>query len=189
MTAGRALSAKARMVAAAAIVVAAIVAVAAYKNAPVAPADVAGPDELPSAQAGAPTGEWALAVESVDLDALRATGRPVLVDFGSDECVPCKEMAPELEEANAAFEGRAYVKFVDVWANPDAASGLPIQVIPTQLLFDAEGAPYVPSESVVEGLGIELVYYEDREGSHAYTAHQGGLTSEQMAALLADMGA
>ena len=112
-----------------------------------------------------------------------------MIDFGSDECVPCKEMAPVLEKANGESQGKALVKFVDVWDNPSAANGFPVQVIPTQVFFDADGSPYVPSEGLPEKLGLELLAYEDKEGTHVFTAHQGALNNEQLGGILADMGA
>lgn len=44
---------------------------------------------------------------------------PVLVDFYSDSCVPCKRMNPIINELEAEFEGRA--KFVKVNVNFDLA--------------------------------------------------------------------
>ncbi len=129
--------------------------------------------------------DFALEAESIDLNALMAYGLPVIIDFGSDSCIPCKEMAPVLAAMNEAFQGKAIIKFVDVWKNADGANGFPVQVIPTQILFDAAGNPYVPSEN----LGIEFIVYSDKTtNEHLFTAHQGGLTEEQMRAILTDMG-
>ena len=41
--------------------------------------------------------DFALETEAIDLDALTAYGLPIIIDFGSDSCIPCKEMAPVLE--------------------------------------------------------------------------------------------
>jgi len=129
--------------------------------------------------------DFALEVESIDLNALLTYGLPIIIDFGSDSCIPCKEMAPVLKSANADYQGKAIIKFVDVWKYTDAANGFPVQVIPTQILFNADGTPYVPSED----LGIEFILYSDKTtNEHLFTAHQGGLTEEQMRAILSDMG-
>ncbi|OLN32939.1 Thioredoxin [Desulfosporosinus metallidurans] len=40
-----------------------------------------------------------------------------MIDFGADSCVPCKEMAPVLKKLNTEMQGKAIVKFVDVWKN------------------------------------------------------------------------
>ena len=41
--------------------------------------------------------DFVLETEAIDLDALAAYGLPIIIDFGSDSCIPCKEMAPVLE--------------------------------------------------------------------------------------------
>jgi thioredoxin 1 len=68
-----------------------------------------------------------------------AAGLPRLVDLGSTTCIPCKMMAPILEELKKEYEGRLQVEFVDVMANPDAGRSYQISLIPTQIFFDASG--------------------------------------------------
>lgn len=63
---------------------------------------------------------------------------PRLMDLGSGHCVPCKKMAPILDELREEYEGRFDVVFVDVGKDPDAADTYGISVIPTQIFFDAE---------------------------------------------------
>ncbi len=129
--------------------------------------------------------DFVLETESVDLDTLTAYGLPIIIDFGSDSCIPCKEMAPVLETMNAEMQGKAIIKFVDVWKNSSAADGFPIQVIPTQIFIEADGTPYIPSDDI----DVEFNMYSYKEtGEHAFTVHQGGLTEDQMRNILADMG-
>jgi len=66
-------------------------------------------------------------------------GLPRLVDLGADKCIPCKMMAPILEELKKEYEGRLIVEFIDVWKNPDEAPKYGIKLIPTQIFFDASG--------------------------------------------------
>lgn len=66
-------------------------------------------------------------------------GLPRLVDLGADKCIPCKMMAPILEELKSEYEGRLTVEFIDVWKNPDEAPKYGIKLIPTQIFFDASG--------------------------------------------------
>ena len=89
---------------------------------------------------------------------------------------------------NAEMQGLAIIKFVDVWVNTSAANDFPVQVIPTQVIINADGTPYVPSESMEEsGIKFSMYTYKDT-GEHAFTTHQGGMTEEQMRAILTDMG-
>ena len=84
---------------------------------------------------------WSLAARSVDMDAIAEANVPAIVDFGSDSCIPCKQMAPVLKKSNEEMRGRAIVKFVDVWKYADAADGFPVQVIPTQVLMIPTSPP------------------------------------------------
>ena len=64
---------------------------------------------------------------------------PKLLDLGAGKCIPCKMMAPILEELKKEYTGKMNVEFIDVWENPDAARQYGIEVIPTQIFYDAEG--------------------------------------------------
>ena len=64
---------------------------------------------------------------------------PRLVDLGAGTCIPCKQMAPILEELKKEYEGRVIVEVIDVNENPKEADKYGIRVIPTQILFDADG--------------------------------------------------
>jgi thioredoxin 1 len=64
---------------------------------------------------------------------------PKLIDLGATKCIPCKMMAPILEELKKEYAGRMNVEFIDVWQNPDAGKQYGIEMIPTQIFFDASG--------------------------------------------------
>ncbi len=82
----------------------------------------------------------AAVVASPPASAPAATGPlPKLIDLGADKCVPCRKMAPILEEAKKLYAGLAEVEFIDVWKNRDAGSKYGIRTIPTQIFFDAAG--------------------------------------------------
>jgi len=68
-----------------------------------------------------------------------ASGRPTLVDFGARSCVPCKKMAPILEQLEKEYRGRANVIFVDVWQDRSIGGRYRVQMIPTQIFYDAKG--------------------------------------------------
>jgi thioredoxin 1 len=64
---------------------------------------------------------------------------PKLLDLGAGKCIPCKMMFPVLDELKKEYAGRLNVEFIDVWVNPDAAKPYGIEVIPTQIFYDAQG--------------------------------------------------
>ena len=68
-----------------------------------------------------------------------SSGRPTVADFGARTCIPCKKMAPILEELSRELKGKANVTFTDVWATPALAQDYRVQMIPTQIFFDAKG--------------------------------------------------
>lgn len=144
-------------------------------------AEVTLPDELKDA-------DFTLtATSEIDFSALAEYGLPVIADYGSDSCIPCQEMAPVLKSMNEEMVGKAFVKFVDVWKYNDAANNVPVQVIPTQVLFNADGTPFVPSDELAAE--IPFTMYSSREtDEHVFTVHQGGLSEEQMRSILKEMG-
>ncbi len=64
---------------------------------------------------------------------------PRLVDLGAGKCIPCKQMAPILEELKQEFADRLQVEFIDVWEHPKAGEVYQIRMIPTQIFYDATG--------------------------------------------------
>lgn len=162
------------------------------KNTPQTPGTILPPDssqgnmdELPDALKDA---DFSLEhTTEIDFAALAEYDVPVIVDYGSDSCIPCQQMAPVLETMNAEMYGKAFIKFVDVWKYGDAATNVPVQVIPTQVLFNADGTPFVPSDELAEQ--IEFTMYSSREtDEHVFTIHQGAMTEEQMRVILKEMG-
>ncbi len=69
----------------------------------------------------------------------QAKALPRLVDLGAGKCIPCKMMAPILEDLKTTLVGKLDVQFIDVWQNPDAGKKYGINVIPTQIFYDAQG--------------------------------------------------
>ncbi|MCE9614752.1 MAG: thioredoxin family protein [Lentisphaerae bacterium] len=67
------------------------------------------------------------------------TAVPRLVDLGAGKCIPCKMMAPILADLKQTYAGRMEVTFIDVWEKPDEAKKYGINIIPTQIFYDAQG--------------------------------------------------
>jgi thioredoxin 1 len=64
---------------------------------------------------------------------------PRMVDLGAGKCIPCKAMKPILDELKRDYADQFVTEFIDVWENPDAGKRYGIEVIPTQIFYDAEG--------------------------------------------------
>ncbi len=64
---------------------------------------------------------------------------PRLVDLGAGKCIPCKMMAPILEQLKKEYAGKLAVEFIDVWEKPEASEKYNINVIPTQIFYGADG--------------------------------------------------
>jgi thioredoxin 1 len=88
----------------------------------------------PASEATPAGGEATPTGEAVATNAL-----PRLLDLGADRCVPCKMMAPILEELKVEYASVFTVEFLDVWKNPEAAEPYKLKVIPTQIFFDSQG--------------------------------------------------
>lgn len=62
-------------------------------------------------------------------------GRIVLVDFWAGWCVPCKMMAPVLNDLTEETKGKAFVGKVDVEKYQALAQKFNVRNIPTMVLF------------------------------------------------------
>jgi len=87
-------------------------------------------------EAAAPTGSEERITGSAQVGTSRL---PKLLDLGAGTCVPCKMMAPILDEMKATFDGQLDVEFIDVRKDNAAARKYGIQVIPTQIFFAPGG--------------------------------------------------
>jgi thioredoxin 1 len=78
-----------------------------------------------------------------DGDALSGGGQPGrvprIVDLGKGQCIPCKMMAPILEELTEEYRGRVIIEVIDIGNKPEAVKEYGMRVMPTQIFFDAEG--------------------------------------------------
>lgn len=64
---------------------------------------------------------------------------PRLLDLGAGKCIPCKAMAPILEELKKDYAAVFTTEFIDVWKDEEAGKKYGVEMIPTQLFFDAAG--------------------------------------------------
>ncbi|MBA4388164.1 MAG: hypothetical protein C0404_09300 [Verrucomicrobia bacterium] len=71
---------------------------------------------------------------------------PKLVDLGSVSCIPCKLMAPILDEMKTNYAGKLDVEFIDVVQKPAEGKKYAIKLIPTQIFIDASGKEFFRHE-------------------------------------------
>jgi thioredoxin 1 len=64
---------------------------------------------------------------------------PRMWDYGSEKCIPCKEMEKILTPMMSEYEGRVDIRIVNVYEEQEAARQARIQIIPTQIFYDQEG--------------------------------------------------
>lgn len=66
-------------------------------------------------------------------------GKPFLVDFGANSCIPCRQMRPVLKEIDEEYAGKTKVLIIDVYKYQDLAREYKVQLIPTLVFFDSKG--------------------------------------------------
>jgi thioredoxin 1 len=67
------------------------------------------------------------------------SGRPTVVDFGSNSCPPCIRLRPVMRALKDAHKERINVLFLEVSANRDLALSYKVRLVPTVIFFDAQG--------------------------------------------------
>jgi len=60
---------------------------------------------------------------------------PVLVDFWAEWCMPCRMLAPTIDEIAEEYNGKAKVGKIDTDANREVTMKFGINAIPTVILF------------------------------------------------------
>ena len=60
---------------------------------------------------------------------------PIVVDFSAEWCMPCRKLAPILEELAGDYTGRAVVAHIDVDKEPSLARQYRVMSVPTLLFF------------------------------------------------------
>ncbi len=60
---------------------------------------------------------------------------PVLIDFWADWCMPCRMIAPAVDQLAAEYAGKLIVAKMNVDENPAVPSQLGIRGIPTLMIF------------------------------------------------------
>ena len=89
------------------------------------------------ATATAPEVQYSAEADEVQ-QALRL-GKPAVVEFGANACASCREMKPILEALQREHGERISVLNIDILKARGYISRYKIQLMPTQVFFDAQG--------------------------------------------------
>jgi thioredoxin 1 len=83
---------------------------------------------------------------------------PVLVDFYSDWCGPCKMMAPVLKDLKNRMGDNIYIIKIDTERNPAAAIKYQVRGVPTLILFK-EGRILWQQAGVMQAAQLEKIIH------------------------------
>ncbi len=70
-----------------------------------------------------------------DFRALLKTDKPVLIDFHTVWCAPCRKMAPVIDKIEEDFKGKAVVMRIDVDKSSDVGRAYDIKGVPVFILY------------------------------------------------------
>ena len=78
-------------------------------------------------------------VRSDEVQKTLLLGKPTVVEFGANACATCRDMKPVLEALRREHGQRISVLDVDILKTRDYIARYRIQLMPTQVFFDAQG--------------------------------------------------
>jgi thioredoxin 1 len=143
-------------------------------------------EETQTAQKDGVEGIDVLCDGECDLVELKSEKKPILLDFTASWCIPCKTFNPILEQTKKDLGDKVIIKIIDVDKYPEVSAKYPIRAIPTQILINADGTPFEPTEDFkIYGF---LGYSPDGDkGGEGLTVHEGAMSQEDLTRLLGSM--
>ena len=85
-----------------------------------------------------------------DLKKALTSGKPVLVDFGANSCLPCRQMRPVLKEVGTEYSEKARVLVIDAYKNQNLAQEYKVFMLPTLVFFDSKGKEAFRNVGIME---------------------------------------
>ena len=83
---------------------------------------------------------------------------PKLLDFGAGKCIPCKKMAPILQELSEEYKGRVIIKIIEIYDERELTENNRIRLIPTQIFFDSKNKEVFRHEGFMDKEQIKKVF-------------------------------
>jgi thioredoxin 1 len=78
------------------------------------------------------------------------SGKPFLVDFGANNCPPCRLMRPVLKEIDKEYSSKTQILVLDVYKYQKLAQEYKVVFIPTLVFFDPKGKEVFRHVGVLE---------------------------------------
>src|SRR4030043_277400 len=82
---------------------------------------------------------------------------PKLLDFGRGICIPCKKMAPILEELSEEYKGRVIIKIIEIDREKELTQNNRIRLIPTQIFFNSKNKEVFRHEGFMDKEAIKKI--------------------------------
>ncbi len=102
--------------------------------------------------------------QPIDYEGIFEEGKPLILVFGSEDCVACRQLKPILQKLSDKHDGEIYY------------DNYKFQYIPSLIFFKNDGTPYIPSKEYIDEYNFEIA--KDDSGNAKYTLHQGALPQE-----------
>jgi len=83
---------------------------------------------------------------------------PKLLDFGRGKCIPCKKMAPILQELSEEYKDRIIIKIIEIDQEPGLTTANRIRLIPTQIFFDSKNQEVYRHEGFMDKEQIKAMF-------------------------------
>lgn len=78
------------------------------------------------------------------------SGKPLLVDFGANSCLPCRQLRPVLKEIATEYSAKASVLVIDAYKNQNLAQEYKVFMLPTLVFFDSKGKEAFRNVGIME---------------------------------------
>jgi thioredoxin 1 len=85
---------------------------------------------------------------------------PKLLDFGRGVCIPCKKMAPILQELLEEYKGRVIIKIIEIDREKELTQVNRIRLIPTQIFFDSKNREIFRHEGFMDKEAIKKIFQQ-----------------------------
>lgn len=123
--------------------------------------------------------------QPIDYEGIFGEGKPLILAFGSEDCVACRQLKPILQKLSDKHDGDIYIKYVDIVKNPDSYDDYRFQFIPSLIFFKKDGSPYIPSKEYIDEYNFEIA--KDDSDNAKYTLHQGALPKEILESIIQEL--